>query len=112
MFAYSQEQRTNLRREGHGCGDSEAEGEDLENRGADPCHQDDGEEFVAKLGASGEIDCPVSAVRFHDNNELLEGERIDRSQELTDRSRQPVIFVRRDQYAIIFLESNLGDSPS
>ena len=69
MFAYSQEQRANLRWQGHGCGNSEAEGEDLKNRGADPCHQDDREEFVAKLGASGEIDCPVSAVRFHKDNE-------------------------------------------
>lgn len=61
MFPYPQEQRTNLRREGHGCCDSETEGEDLEDCGADSCHEDYGEEFVAEFGSGGEIDGPVSA---------------------------------------------------
>lgn len=62
MLAYPQEQRTDLRREGHRCGDSEAEGEDLKDCGADASHEDDGEKLVAEFGAGGEIDCPVSAV--------------------------------------------------
>lgn len=59
---YPQEQRPDLRGQGHGCCDSQTEGEDLEDCCADPCHEDYGEEFVAEFGAGGEVDCPVSTV--------------------------------------------------
>jgi hypothetical protein len=64
VLPYAEEQTADLRGEGGGCGDSEAEGEDLKEHGADYCEQDYGEEFVPKCRAGGEVDVPVSAGRM------------------------------------------------
>lgn len=65
----SQKQSADLRGERHGCCDSEAEGEDLQDGRADACHEDDGEEFVAEFGAGGEVDGPVAST--HGTRKIL-----------------------------------------